>query len=281
MGGVPSGGSTIKNILIGVFTTVVAYLIVHFILDKKKGNDDLEKTYQATENAFRSINDYVNLADLKFKTIACFSCDKSQMKQEMTRELTQLSSNLKKIAENTAVDEKMRTIAELTMQQFEEEKPLYQNYFDSLQVIDQLPEAEKMAASTNLVESFMKRIQYLQNRDVDDIKALRDKLLEKYKKYTKENSFVFVPNEVVFDEEALTRKWRIECVYFLDIKADNTVIFLGPETEINGKWKLQGKELYLSLNNGEELHYTIEELSNKVMQLKYDGSPVASVACPN
>ncbi len=35
MSGLPSGGSTVKNVILGVLTTVVAYVIVHYIFDKK------------------------------------------------------------------------------------------------------------------------------------------------------------------------------------------------------------------------------------------------------
>lgn len=280
MGGVPAGGSTIKNILIGVFTTVVAYMIVHFILDKKKGNEDVEKSYHATANAFRSVNDYVNLADAKFKTLACVSCDKSQMKQEMIRELSQLSSNLKKIAENTAVHEKMRSIAELVMQQFEDEKPLYQNYFDSAAIVESLPEAERTIHGTSLTNHFLTKLAYLQNRDTAEVKAFREALTKEYKKYIHSPDFEFIPNDVSFNKEAIVRKWRVECSYYIDIKEDNKVTFIAPDDSIEGKWSLDDHDLYLELNNGEKLHYYIEELSSRLMRLRFDGATIASVACP-
>jgi hypothetical protein len=280
MGGVPSGGNTLKNILIGVFTTVVAYLIVHFILDKKKGNEDLEKNFNATENAFRSVNDYINLADLKLKTIACFSCDKAEMKKEMLRELNQLSSNLKKIAENTAVDEKMRSIAELTMQQFEDERPLYKNFFDSAVLIEQMPEAERQVYASSLTDRFMKKLKYLQDRDTAEIKAFRDNLVKRYKRYIGKDDFVFIPNETIFNPDVIARKWRVECLYHLDIKPDNTVVFIAPSDEIKGKWRLDDHDLYLDLDNGEKLHYHIEELSSKLMRIRFDEVAIANVACP-
>ena len=76
MSGVPSGGNPVKNIIIGVVTTVIAYVIVHYIFDKKSGKEDQEKSKQATESAWNSVNDYITYSNEKFKTIACFSCER-------------------------------------------------------------------------------------------------------------------------------------------------------------------------------------------------------------
>ena len=71
MAGVPHGGNMWKNIIIGVLTTVVAYVIVHFLFDKKPGKEEFKKRKAATTEAWESLMIYERTFKNAGTSMAC------------------------------------------------------------------------------------------------------------------------------------------------------------------------------------------------------------------
>lgn len=149
MSGVPSGGNTWKNIIIGIFTTVAAYAIINFAgIGKKDNTKKIRK--ESTEKAWQSVNDYINYADQKFKTIACFSCDWQEMKNEMMRELDNYNTKLANIKEDKNVDDKMLSLVDIIKQRFLDLKKPYADFFDSITIAKNLTPDEQAPVMVRL-----------------------------------------------------------------------------------------------------------------------------------
>src|SRR5687767_13161457 len=104
MAGVPAGGNTVKNILIGIGTTVAAYAIISLLGIGKSKNSEAKIQKKANMDVWESVNDYFTYATEKFRTIACYSCDEQEMKKELVRELENNANSLKTLKENKSID---------------------------------------------------------------------------------------------------------------------------------------------------------------------------------
>ena len=55
MSSVPTGGNVWKNVIIGILTTVAAYVIIHFIFDKGGKKEEFNKRKEATTGVWKTI----------------------------------------------------------------------------------------------------------------------------------------------------------------------------------------------------------------------------------
>ncbi|MES1198099.1 MAG: hypothetical protein ABUL41_02370 [Chitinophagaceae bacterium] len=274
MSAVPSGGNTLKNVIIGIGTTVAAYAIVHFLgLGKSNEEEKLQK--DATVNAFKSINDYKNYASQKFKTIACFSCDEQEMKNEMLRELDKNSISLRTLKEDKNIDEKMKSVIDRTIDQFNDLKPIYSSYFDSLTYAKQLPLDDQVTVGLRIQQTLFSKAAYIQTRDTGDVNNYLKDINKKFK-----TKLVFKDIEQEYDISALTGKWKVECSFELDIKKDGTLIWTEKENEFKGKWTLNGKLLTINLDTKQEFRYNIFQISKKILIIYNEESGGYLGACP-
>lgn len=274
MAGVPHGGNLWKNIAIGIATTVAAYLIVHFITDKKYSNKKKKEKAEANKTAWESVNDYTQNMALKFESIACFSCDYTKMKNEITRELEESCNSLRNIKDGDLIDEKMKTIIDRTISRFNSLKPLLQTFFDSAIVLKQLPDSEKVVRSKVVNSDFTSaktRIDTVDQREIDRLLADVNK---KYNLTLKEASI-----ELGKDLSLLPGKWNIECVVTAEFMKDGSLIWTEGENIFEGTWKRKDDILTIHLNTEQEFIYRIAELNNSFMKLEVAGSSIPMGAC--
>jgi hypothetical protein len=276
MSGVPSGGNTWKNIAIGIFTTVAAYAIINFTgIGKKDQTKKIRK--EATEKAWQSINDYINYADQKFKTIACFSCDEQEMKKEMLRELDNYSAKLTNIKEDKNVDDKMLSIVDIIRQRFLDMKEPISRFYDSITASKSLSMEERLRAGPRLQQQLNDGIAKVTNRDTSEMQHFLQDVNKTFKVELGLNAL-----KENFDSSAIARKWKIECAFEIDIKKDGSITWTENENNFTGKWKLDDKELEITLDNGQVFHYNILQLGEKFMLIdtEINGTRLSMGACP-
>ena len=274
MSSIPHGGNMWKNFIIGIVTTVAAYLIVHFFLDKKDTKKERKEKAEANNAAWESVNNYIFSAAKKFESIACFSCDYSKMKNEIVRELEQDCNSLLNIKGGQYVDEKMKTIIDRTISRFNSLKPLFQSLFDSIVVFQSLPDSEKLARSTNIYKNFNEtktRIDTVDQREIDQLLADINK---KYKLSLTEEGI-----ELELDYTKLPGKWKIECLVDVEFRTNGTITWTEKENVFTGTWNRTGERLTIKLGSNQKLEYNILELHDKFMKIKADSAVVPFGAC--
>jgi hypothetical protein len=259
MSGVPSGGNVWKNIAIGIFTTVAAYAIINFIgIGKKDNTKKIRK--EATVKAWQSVSDYINYADQKFKTIACYSCDVQEMKKEMLRELENYSAKVTNIKEDKNVDDKMLGIVDIIRQRFLDFKTPIGNFYDSIIALKQRPLDEQVVAMPRVQQNLNDEIAKIVNRDSSEFKNFLSDVNKTYKLGLRQ---IPLPGE--YDSTAIVGKWKIECVFDLELKSDGSLLWQEAGTDFPGKWKLENKRLSIYLDNGQELLFPVRQLNRKFM----------------
>lgn len=275
MSGVPSGGNTFKNIAIGVVTTVVAYLIVHFIFDKKDKNKEVNEKKEKMETAWNSVNEYINTMAGKLINVSCFSCDPVEMKTEMVREIDQMNSSLQNIKETGELDDKMKSIIDRTIQQFADEKPVLSVFFDSMAVVKTLPKEDQVTTGSRLQQTMLVKMSHIQTRDSTEFKTYLADVNKKYKTH-----LVIKEQKEEFDTTYLPGKWKVECTFDLYLYRDHTFLINREGNEYKGQWKLVDKDLILTIENEGKLTYSILKLSSKIMLLYLAEANMTYGACP-
>jgi hypothetical protein len=266
MSSVPHGGNMWKNIAIGIATTVAAYLIVHFITDRKDHKKEEREKSEANETAWKSANDYIRSASKKFESIACFSCDKAKMKNELLRELEQDCNSLRNLKDEKLVDEKMKTILDRTISRFNGLRPAFQSYFDSVIVLENLqPDAEKAIRLQKVYDEFSSTKNRLDTADAAEISKLLSDINKKYKLSLEQEEVV---PEINYDQ--LSGEWNLECTMRMKFSDDGKVAVTINDEVINGTWKRKGDVITLTLDSDEILNYTILQLNDHFLRIQAD-----------
>lgn len=265
MGGVPHGGNMWKNIIIGVLTTVMAYVIVHFIFDKKDHKKKEKEERRKIETAWTSVNEYINRSKEKFFSIGCYSCDEEIMKNEIIRELDQMNKSLQNIKDEGGIDEKMKSIIDRTMQMFEDEKPVLRIYYDSLIIAKNFPGKERTAAAGRLQKSMLDQMTHIQTKDTGDINQYLDDLNKKYK-----TTLVRQDQKLEVNPDKLPGLWEVECNYMMRLKPDHTAFMesiadAGDRT--NGKWSIEDKTLQITYDDGGSDTFLVLQINEKMLVL--------------
>jgi len=259
MSSVPSGGNTWKNIAIGVFTTVAAYAIINFVGIGKKDTTKKNKK-EATEKAWLSANQYLNYANEKFKTIACFSCDEQAMKKELMRELDIYSNSLNNIKNDKDVDDKMLSAIDRIIQQFTDMKPLYEQYFDSILILKTFDLEKRIELSQPMQMRFIQNLAAIQSKDTSEIVSYLNDVNKRH-----HSSLKLEMTKLEYDSTALVGKWKIECAADLAFNKDSTINWKEGENEFKGKWSLIDKKLHINLDNGQVFDFILIQLSHKML----------------
>jgi hypothetical protein len=274
MSSIPHGGNMWKNIIIGILTTVVAYLIVHFILDKKDSKKEQKEKAEANRSAWESVNSYTLSATKKFESLACFSCDYSKMKNEIVRELEQDCNSLLNIKGGQYVDEKMKTIIDRTISRFTSLKPLFQAFFDSVFILQSLPDTQKAIRSNKVYTYFRDSKTRIDTVDQKEIDELLGDINKKYKLSLAEPE---IKPELNFSK--LPGKWKIECLVEVEFNDDGTLTWTEGENVITGTWDRISDRLTIKLHSDQKFVYTILELNDNFMRIQEVNSIVPYGAC--
>ena len=284
MSSVPTGGNTLKNVIIGVLTTVVAYVIVHFIFDKKSSKEDFEKTKEATDNAWNSINNYVNYADENFQTVACFSCDEEAMKKELSRKIISYANSLRNLKENKTIDEKMLSIIDRYIDRFADMEPLYNQMFDSLAEMKYLAPEVQTSEMARIQEKYIRQIDFVKTRDTLEVNKLLADINKKYK-----TDFHRRDPVLEYQRDAIVHKWRIGCAYTMDFQASGKMTWEEDGHTFNGSWSIEdipaegGGEIHhltIHLDSNQTFEYNILQATSKILILFMSDVKAVIAACP-
>ncbi len=107
MSSVPTGGSAIKNILIGVVTTVVAYSIFYYFHDMQLQREEKHKKEKATLDAWTSMLKYEHISALGLYSAYCDDDPQEQL-ENIIYEKNQLINNYSIIQGAENVDPDMK-----------------------------------------------------------------------------------------------------------------------------------------------------------------------------
>ncbi len=249
MGGVPSGGSTWKNVIIGVLTTVAAYVIVHFLFINKEKN----KEKAATIEAWNSMIRYEELFSENYIGAYCIE-DKEEQLEALIYEKDQLVKNYTLISEKDNIDNDLASFTTRAAGNASAEKKILERYLaDYKQVNPYEPLAEKEYERIDSL--YASKMELIRIRDTSSFNSIFRNLSKKYG-----NKFKGASEPRAFTKSDLIGQWKeagVNKIFHLKNETDFVMLLDG--TEFSGRWKLNGKTARLTFDDGSgsvELHIT-------------------------
>lgn len=255
--------NVLRTILLGLTVSLLGFFIMQFILDKKNNRKEDREKRQANQKAWDAGNDYIKSAQKKFQNIACFSCDYSNMKNEIIREIEQDRNSLLNLKEETLIDQRLKTIIDRTIGWMDGMKINFINFFDSLVVLKKEDPENKDAARVNsIMSNFYKTKERIDTIDDVEIKRLLSEINKEYKLNLEEKEY-----EPEVDFNSLPGNWLIECTNKLQLFPDGKLALINNGVTTNGSWSRKNYTLNISLATGENYNYIIEMLDNTLLRL--------------
>ncbi|HEX7846368.1 MAG TPA: hypothetical protein VF476_11265 [Chitinophagaceae bacterium] len=274
MGGVPSGGSTWKNILIGVLTTVVAYSIVNYIKDKKEKRKEKDKIKTETVEAWRSMTKYETISEDNFYAAYCNDDLNSQL-ESMIYEKEQLVKNYEIISNRQGVDENLASFASRAIGQANEVKKMLENYLADYKRVDAAsPTAEQ--EYKNIDSLFEIRITAAKERDTSALYSTYRELVSKYG-----DSFSITEDKKEPTASDLEGKWKETGLdKTFNIAAGKTFTMTADNANYPGKWELNGNALKLSFDDGSgSIVFNIKRFNTRYIRFSTNNEPVERQLC--
>lgn len=274
MAGVPAGGSTLKTILIGVFTTVAAYMIVHFVTDKKQKRKEKEKIKTATVEAWKSLLKYEEISTANYYAGMCIEDVPSQL-EALIYEKDQLAKNYALISNKQGIDDDLASFANRAVGNTNEIKKLLENYLADFQKINPAdPAATYLYQQTDSI--FTHKIQMARERDQEALESIYKNLLEKYG-----DDFTVTEHPDKLSREALYGKWKETGIdKTFHFKAGDVFVMTADGNDYTGTWKLDGRVATLTYDDGSgSITLHISRFHDKFMLYSINNEAAERHAC--
>jgi hypothetical protein len=274
MGGVPTGGNPVKNIIIGVLTTVIAYVIVHFLFDKK-GDSQKKKTKTATIEAWRSLIKYETISTDNYYAAYCNE-DPGMMLESMAYEKDQLAKNYEIIKAKPDIDEDMASFIARAIGFTTETKKILADFAADLQRSkeDNISTEEVKAARINaLEEQYVKKLDIIKPREKLALVTIYKTLVDKYG-----NEFTYTEDSS-FTEDNLIGKWKETGIdKTFELKPDYTLIMTADNVAYPGKWQLANNTITITFSDGSLAHH-ITRVADRYYRFKVNDEELERQCC--
>jgi hypothetical protein len=267
----------VKNIIIGVTTTVLVSTVVYFLGFNKKSSTTRLETQKATTQAWKT---YVTIENIGAKNSLLLIRDQSQFNtykefyQETLKESDKFINALKSLITNESIDKDMIAMLKRRAENEETSKPKSERYYNELDklltiAIDQDWNDKRFQDSLIARQSeFANQNKRFFDRTINEIEALAKNLGDRYDEPFNIEDFIVIQiykfkkdpfaaiNEVKMDtlapaqltKEYFTGKWDASGAT-VALNADDTWTWVVPQdtTKTGGTWELKEGLLQLSV----------------------------------
>ena len=246
----PSTGNHLKNVIIGVITTVISATVIYFLGFHSPESDEFKKSKQATIDGWNSLQLYENQFKEKATSMVCSGNDFSTT--AMINEYEKIIKNINNIQKEQNVDNRLLSLVDRRVSTLEDKKAATADYYrqyDSISADDNDPRNIK------LYNGFLKKIKELDEQDTSFINSVNAELKKKYKV-----DFKFPP-PIQITPEFLQGHWTLDREKTLDLKKDEKLVMKTGNDTYNGTWSLDYLDLQLKFDDGSETTFTIQRAS--------------------
>ena len=265
MAGVPHGGNMWKNIIIGVLTTVVAYVIVHFLFDKKPGKEEFKKRKAATTEAWESLMIYERTFKNTGTQMAC-SGDLNTIGAQIVSEYEKIIENIINIKDEKKgqADNMVMSLIDRRIATLKKKKDATSIYYANLDALDTLNarKEEKDSLSLILQNDFIRATRSLDTADNGFMNDVNTELKKKYKvEFRYPPPFALAP-------EKLYGNWTLDREGDLSLKEDKSFSLKGAGESFSGKWRIDSLTLRLNFSDGDVYRFVITGGTEKVILMQ-------------
>jgi hypothetical protein len=254
MAGVPHGGNMWKNIAIGIFTTVAAYLIVNLITKNKGTKQEFKKKKEATIGVWQSLLKSNRYYYEDFYSAVCSATDK-EAQATMAAAIDKQISDYELLQKQADLDNDMGLFINRFLTRLKDLKRHMTEYFEATEKNELNPTltAEEKQILTQKTDSiYLPRIQQLNNQDTSSINNLMRGMVEKYG-----DNFPQVTLFPALTEEALIGEWLESEIRLVHFKKNNELEYTEKDSTYLGKWSLQDNKIKVNWNGNTDTYHAV------------------------
>jgi hypothetical protein len=252
MGAVPAGGNIWKSIIIGVLTTVTAYVIVHFIFDKKE-DEGFKKKKEATVGGWKAIIKSNEFYLDDYYAVFCKRSNEDQVKN-LQRVIDKQISDYELVQKKPDLDDDLGLYINRYLDRCRDMKVLLQDYYAAIAKVENDSNYYGQMKKLRLAEvdsNYMPRVTGLLAQDSNKIGALYTELTKKYGDEFKPLQKPAVTDKVIIGS------WGDGVTKF-KFEPDHSFIMTGENgREFPGKWSLAENTLTVTYPNEGSVYYHI------------------------
>ncbi len=256
----------VKNILIGVATTVVSTVIIYFLGFHSPESDEFKKTKQATIDAWESLMTYERSFKNAGTRMVC-SGDINAMANDIVNEYGKIIDNIANIKDENKkkADNRIISLIDRRLVTLEEKKDATADYYKSLNQLDSLNLTQEQKDSIEIVyeNRFLNKMNQLENQDKDFMNEVNADLKKKYHVEFK------YPPPLMVTPEVLTGNWTLDREISLEMKKDLSFTWQKETKQFSGTWSLDYLTINFRFSDGSFDRYLITGGSDKVILMKF------------
>ena len=252
MGAIPAGGNIWKTIIIGVLSTLLAYVIYHFLFDKKN-NEGFAKKKEATISAWKAIGKSNEFFLDDFYSSFCRTTDK-EMIESLDKAIDKQISDYELVQKKSDLDDDLGLYINRYLERGKDLKKLLRELYDVSKRIEadsSLSEQEKETKLNEADSLYMPRLLALPSQDSNRITALHKELTEKYGNQFKP----FQKQET--SKESVQGKWREGINKFFSFNGDGSLLMTVDGKDYYGSWSLFNNVITLSFSGNSSIDYNV------------------------
>ncbi|MBS1919034.1 MAG: hypothetical protein JST17_02165 [Bacteroidetes bacterium] len=251
-GGPPgsSGNHPLKNIAIGVATTVLASSIVYFLgfHGDHADTEEVRVRKEATVEAWSSLMFYEKQFGEAGTRMVCKG-DTTGMADDVLNEYDKIIKNISNIEKVDHVDNRLLSLIDRRLATLSDKRKATSDYYRNVEALGSgTTEDPKVMAE---YQKFISKINTLDTQDTSFINGVSTELNKKYSvKFNLPGPFIVTP-------EILYGDWTVDRNKFLNLKKDNTFSFEMESKNYPGKWTLDYLTIHFNFDDGSSIDYTI------------------------
>jgi hypothetical protein len=244
-------GNHLKNVIIGVITTVISATVIYFLGFHSPESDEFKKAKQATIDAWNSLQLYENEFKEKATSMVC-SGSGTGFTDKLLNEYEKIIKNINNIQKEEHVDNRLMSLIDRRVSTLEDKKTATADYYrqyDSLGSDDSDPRV------IHLYNDFMEKIKELEVQDTSFINNVNAEIKKKYKV-----DFKF-PAPIVITTEFLTGNWTLDREKNISLNKNEKFVWKNSDQSFDGTWSLSDLDLSFKFSDGSTVDYNIQRAS--------------------
>ncbi|HWC52536.1 MAG TPA: hypothetical protein VG676_03045 [Chitinophagaceae bacterium] len=251
------GGHPLKNIGIGVATTVLASAIVYFLgfHGDHADTEEVRVRKEATVDSWNSLMFYEKQFRETGTRMVC-SGDTAGMSDNVLNEYDKIIKNISNIEKVEHVDNRLISLIDRRIATLTEKRKATADYYNNYYSIGTDTNDPRVM---NFYNNFLAKINALETQDTAFINGVSAELNKKY--HVKFN----LPGLLIVTPDILYGNWTVDQNKYLDLKKNNTFSFIMESKDYPGKWSLDNLTIHFYFDDGSSIDYTINSGSQSFM----------------
>lgn len=261
------GGNMIKNIAVGVITTVLGSGAIYFFGFHE--NDGFKERKDANVRAWNSLTGYEAFYANSIEKISCMG-ETPEAYKEFAREMDQTVSNMQNIKSEPSIDNKLKSLIDRRVQTIKDTKETMQAYIETGTALRQKNDT---AALRKEEEKFVTAMEVISKRDAPFIAEVKPQLEKEYETTLEK------PRQEESDISTIAGNWKMDGEIDIELAGNNTFNWKKMNETYAGTWEVNDRVITFKFSDGDKITYEIKKIKTATALFQNTATKEYSTLC--